>query len=80
MTEKNQTHIATDKQTKRILQRVALIKRWGLTEFLRFISELFIAGMDMLDNEDIDISVLRELYQNWQLAVYPYGYERGDKK
>ena len=60
------------------LMRVIKIKRWNVLAFFDFLSELFANSLDMLDNEDVDISVLRKLYGDWALMVLPYGVEKNE--
>lgn len=62
-----------EKETKFVLDRVAQIKRWKYTEFLNFLADLFVSSLDRLDDPDVDIAELRELYGNWQVAVLPRG-------
>jgi len=73
MTNKNFTHICVDRKTKDTIQRIAQIKRWTIAEFLRFISELFTNGLDLMADPTISIEELREFYGNWQLALYASG-------
>jgi len=73
MTNKNFTHICVDRKTHETLRRIAHIKRWKLAEFLRFISELFTNGLDLLADPAVSIDELREFYGNWQLALYASG-------
>ena len=67
------TMIGVTPQTHDLLKRVAQLKRWQLSTLMDFFAELFSNGLDMLNDEDVDISVLRGLYENWQLGLFPYG-------
>ena len=60
-------------QTYYILKRVAELRRWEMTTFLQFLAELFSNSLDGITDPDLDINVLRELYSNWQLGIYPHG-------
>ena len=73
MRKKKFTMIGVTPQTHDLLKRVAQLKRWQLSTLMDFFAELFTNGLDMLGDEDVDISVLRGLYENWQLALLPYG-------
>ena len=73
LTNPKQDYIYIDHNDKKILQKVAKIKRWKTAELLRFFAEMFKHSLDLINDEKVDIETLREYYRNWELGIYPEG-------
>ena len=69
MIEKRQTTVGLHPEAHRVLKRVAETRRWSLVGFFNFLAELFVLGLDGIDDPENDLAFLRQKYCNWTLTV-----------
>ena len=70
---KQYSTIRVDKPTHDMIQKVALIKHWSISELLRVFASLFSCGMELVNDESISMEILRENYQYFQLSIIQDG-------